>query len=316
MKTYQLRFSSISPITKIPDSQSFFGALAHAIKSRFGKEQLEELLLKGMKKEFPFIVSSFFFTKTLPLPLDITPTFLSESNISINQLKAIKKTKKIKSISLGIYQDYASNLDQFNTSFYHKLFSNEYLLIQDDSLLIKNDEVNLFSQAKPYKTTTRVRNKVNISEETDLFYNQVIYLKDDQKFDVYLKVHSNDILNIIIESLQKQVYISIGGKRSIGLNLFKYLDCQEVNFPENHQKKMLLSKSIIDSDQVDWEHSYYKNVVLNNKFDLIKEKVFKKQLLCFVEGSVFTTNQNFIGSYVPEEKQPFTVYHNAVGFMI
>jgi len=46
------------------------------------------------------------------------------------------------------------------------------------------------------------------------------------------------------------------------------------------------------------------------------KKVFKKQLLCFVEGSVFTTNQNFIGSYVPEEKQPFTVYHNAVGFMI
>ncbi|MGI6711078.1 MAG: type III-A CRISPR-associated RAMP protein Csm4 [Bacilli bacterium] len=315
MKIYKLKFINCGPITSIPDSQNFFGALAMALKSNLGKEELENYLDNLNNQKYQFLVSSFFFENTLPFPLDINPDNLA-SDAKLDDFKRIKKAKKIKFVSKGIFEDYQKNYLEFNKTYNQKIINQEYLLIQDNTLLIKKEEKDSFSYDAPYKSIVRTRNKVNYNDDTNLFYNRVTYLEKEVCFDCYLKVENDEILKDVVESLKKFEYLSIGGKRSIGINLFKFLEFKEVFFNSSNEKKVLLSKTVLNNNDIDYDLSYYKIAVLNNKFDLTSQRVYKKEITCMTEGSVFKTTKDVVGSLVPENGEKFIVYHNGLGFLV
>lgn len=318
MKIFKLQFLPVSPITKIPDSQTFFGALCTAIKDIYGRDKLESFLKEMETKEYPFILSSFFYANTFPMPLDINPEFLEEKDINIKDIALLKKIKKVERVSTGVFEDYIKNFDEFNNKFYKRIIAGEYLFIPANNLLIKVEERQEYFSKKLSESITRTRNKVNYKKEkdTDLFYNNIIYLDDTVIFDAYIKVKDEDVFEVILNSLEKYKYLSIGGKRSIGMNLFEFIGYSEFFNVDFKDKKLLLSKCILDSDEVDFKNSYYKIMHLNNKFDNNSESVYKHSLSVFVEGSVFNTSQTIIGDVVKEKGEHFDIYHNAIGFLI
>lgn len=316
MKIYKLKFTPVGPINKVPDSQTFFGALCNAIKGANGSDFLEELLKQMENKEYPFVVSSFFLENTFPIPLDINPELIDLNEVDSKTISILKKLKKTESISIGVFKDYWENYESFNNSYYSKFINKEYLYVHQNNLVIKNTETQEYFNNKICTTIIRTRNKVNYEEDTGIFYNSVTYYDQNVKFDCYIKVKNDDIFRIIIDSLKSLVYLSIGGKRSIGMNLFKLEGYDEFLPMDLNGKRFLLSKCIIDNDDVDFNQSYYKIITLNNKFDNNGKRIYKHNTVMLQEGSILKTHQEIVGSVINEEGENFTVYHNAVGFLL
>ena len=316
MKTYRFIFSPCGPISQVPDSMAFFGALCHCIKSFKGKEALEEMLIDGFNKEHDCVVSSLLFHHTLPIPLDITPEYNPSSNLDIRELSQLKEFKKIKHISLGIYQDYIKDKMEFNRTLMNRINTQTYCLIQNSSIMIRTEESSLSHFKAKMKKVTRTRNKMNMNEDTSLFYNRAIYCDKEVLFDVYIKVKNELIWDMIIESISKIKYLSIGGKRSIGMNLFQFQKAEVYEFPTHNESKVLISKTISINDDISYEDSYYKTQILDNKFDSFSKHLYKNELLVILEGSVLKTPQSIIGGYVVEDSSDVQVYTNATGFLI
>lgn len=318
MKTYKFKFKPCGPISKIPDSQSFFGAISTTIKNYYGKEILEDFLKDMEMKKYSFIVSSFFLENTLPIPLDINPEFIDGNLITLDIINKLKKAKKIDKISLSIYLDYKSDYNTFNKEYYSNIMNGEYILLEHLNLLIKKEELNNYSLKKTFRDDIYTRNRINIGQDADLFYTNLIYCDENLVFDAYIKFNDDETLNKIVKAIEKHKYLSIGGKRSIGVNLFKFIgyepECSFVNHQQN--KRLLLSKAVIDDDLVDFTQSFYRLETLNNKYDNNSEKLYKQSTTFIVEGSVLQTNQDVIGTTIKSQGKDYEIYHNAVGFLI
>lgn len=316
MKIYKLKFTPVGPINKVPDSQTFFGALCNVIKDTSGSDILEELLKPMEKKDYPFIVSSFFLENTFPIPLDINPDLIDLNEVDSKTISTLKKLKKVDSISIGVFKDYLKDYETFNKEYYSKFINKEYLYVHHNNLVIKNTEAQEYFNDKICTTIIRTRNKINYEEDTGIFYNSVTYYEQKVKFDCYIKVKDDDIFQLIIKSLKSLVYLPVGGKRSIGMNLYKLEGYDEFLPIDLKGKRFLLSKCIIDNDDVDFNKSYYKIFTLNNKFDNNGKRIYKHNIVVLQEGSILKTNQEIVGSVINEEGENFTVYHNAVGFLL
>lgn len=315
MKTYKLTFELLGPLTRIPNSMTFFGAICHAIKSRYDKIQLESWLLSIKEKPSRFSVSSIFIKNTLPFPLDINPVFSHEGQHDLSNATQTKLIKKVSLISPMMYQIYVSNPQEFNQNFYHHFSCGDYCLALGYSLLIHRNEETQYSKKANYITTINTRNKVNLGQDTSLFYDKVMYFSKGYLFDAYISVEKEQDFLMVEEALKKLELLSMGGKRSLGYNLFKYKGYEEVHFPK-HERKVLLSKAIDLNRIINYDNSYYKIKVLNNKYDYTINSVYKQGLVVFEEGSCLDVEAFTIGNLVEEHYNNMIIYQNAIGLLI
>ncbi|HOI47454.1 MAG TPA: hypothetical protein PLR26_07000 [Bacilli bacterium] len=315
MKLYRLKFSPLGPLTKVPDSLAFFGALIHHLKTILGRDQIELLLQQTHEKNPAFVVSSFFPGGLLPIPLDITPELKSLQKADIQTISLLKSLKKVKWITLGMFKEYR-NLSNFNEMLITKLVDGNYVLINQQSTIALKSEVDQATSDPQQVTVLKTRNKVNIGDDTSLYYNKVSYYKENSMFDVYLQVRNEELINQIKLVFDKFQHISVGGKKSVGSNLFLYIGIEQVDFSNQKENKLLLSKAIISSDIINIDQSFYKLQVLDNKFATQEERIYKKELLVMLEGSIVHTTQPFIGNLVLEDSTQGSIYTNAIGLLI
>lgn len=307
MIVYKVRMKSLSPITGIPDSQTIFGLLCHMFLDKYGKEELEELLEDIKKNPHTLLVSSMFYENTLPMPKNIVISPLHTNDVE--QTKKFKLLKKIKYISLEVYKAYIQSKEQFEQSFFEKL-EKEYSIINNEIIAKKGellDEIYMVEELK-------IRNKVaSKEEEKKLFYEKVYYVNDKLYFNFYIDVDKK-YEEKIKEILISMNHISIGGSKSIGLNLYNFSNIEKSDIKQN-TPKLLISKSIGDSS-IDYEKSFYDVQVLNNKFNNAQNTIYRKQTIVFVEGSCIETSNDTIGLLIEEINGLNVTYQYRIGFLI
>lgn len=310
MKLYSVLFKPLGPLTKIPDSQSLFGVFCHYYKYLFNEENLE-LFLKDQIEKPSFIISSLFVKDFLPMPIGMQFGRIQDEIEGLPIL--LKKCKQVKYISKNIYKDYLLSPQVFLNSFYKQIIDGKYVLTEDNNFLQKQGE-NLLP-AEPFKKEMRIRNMKEESEK-QLFYNYIINSHPDLVYEAYVKIVDSDKIENIKKTFEAMRYVSIGGNKSIGYNLFDCIDFKSVNdIPENQGPKLLLSKAIGD-DSVNLKESNYQLKVLHNKLNNIKPTKHRQTVLAFVEGSMIHTNKEYIGKLISDSINQKLIYQNMLGLLI
>jgi CRISPR/Cas system CSM-associated protein Csm4 (group 5 of RAMP superfamily) len=138
----------------------------------------------------------------------------------------------------------------------------------------------------------------------------------DLVYEAYVKIVDSDKIENIKKTFEAMRYVSIGGNKSIGYNLFDCIDFKSVNdIPENQGPKLLLSKAIGD-DSVNLKESNYQLKVLHNKLNNIKPTKHRQTVLAFVEGSMIHTNKEYIGKLISDSINQKLIYQNMLGLLI
>lgn len=313
MKTVKLKFSYQGPITQLPTSQMIFGALCHGIKSIHGNDVLESFLTLIEKDSKIFAVSSMQIINTVPFPLNVEPKRLEDAELDQAILTKVKQLKKVRLISLKLFEAYKQNPDAFNEEFISRWLDGTYVF-NDKHMLLHDQEEEAFFRSIQVKKHVATRNKWSLDDdEKALFYTSRLIYSSNTEFECYL--YTNDqVLSWIIEALEQLIYINFGGKKSIGLNLFKYIN----NYPVVRYEtttKMLLSKALVVSEGLDLDKASYKISIIESVFDhLITDVRYRKPMIVFDEGSVFTTQNHVIGAVVKDSQ--VLDYQNALGLLL
>ncbi|HHU55706.1 MAG TPA: hypothetical protein GXZ48_03325 [Acholeplasmataceae bacterium] len=305
MRLKLFQFKPLGKITEIPNSQSIFGMICYAYSEKYGQVELEAMLARFYNGNPDFIISSFFLHDLLPMPLDISHY---HPNLSKEKLIKLKNAKKIKYISKSIFQEYLNNLDDFNKKYYENIFNNNYVIVNNE-YLVKREEQKKFENYI-FKEEMHIRNYV---DEKELFYNNCKYYHKDVAFDLYVKINNDE--EKITNLLKDLHYVSIGGGKSIGYNLFSVIDNSEIEFVNHKENKILLSMATV-SDEIDYEKSYYKLETLHNKFNNAINRVYKNCVTVFKAGSTLNTTKDVIGSFLKNDIDGKTKYSNYLGLLI
>lgn len=315
MKTFRIQLLLNGPLTYLPDSQTLFGALCYLLESAMGKDELESFLHLVHQKKKKFAVSSVFLHDTLPFPIGIEPSPIAKEEMNPENYTKLKKTKRIRWMSRRLFELYKKDMKQFNQFFYQQMTKGEYHFFEKLELLVHREERPSFSQIE-IKKYVATRNHVSlIEEEKDLFYTSKIYFSKDTMFDVFLYC-TEDRMLWIEKALQQSRYITIGGKRSLGMNLFEFHNLEEYQFSESKQK-VLLSKGHINLQDVDLNQAFYRISIRDNKNDnRFSAYRYKTPILVFEEGSTFVTEAKVMGALVPEDFLEGTIYQNAMALLV
>lgn len=309
MALYSVKFEAISPLTNIPNSQTVFGTICTYYSMLFGDNELISLLKRMEKDDFPFIVSSMFYENLLPVPQNFNPLFKNNKNVNgPDEFKLRKKIKKIKYFSKRIYNDFSKNHEEFELVVYN-FIKDGYWSIVNDFLVFKDEEKQFdFNIVKEYRT------RVNVSEEQ--YYNDALYyLPKDLAFEFYIEIENDELVKKFNKMFKKMNYVSFGGHKSLGYNMFNFKSFEEVKFAENKNQKLLLSLSIGD-ETIDYDLSNYQLINLNAKFTNTVDKVNRKNIVAFKEGSMITTTKKAIGKIVKEINDDEEIYQNLVGLLV
>jgi CRISPR type III-A-associated RAMP protein Csm4 len=300
MKRYIIRFKPLSVITELPDGQKLFGAFCYSYNRLYGEEKLEKML-ECQYANPTIIFSSLFFDNVLPCPMDFMPNRLK--NPSLIDVKESKKYKKIKFFSKSVFNDYKNNKEEFEKSFYLS-FDSKYRIIKNELLCSKNENI-----VYNYVKDSRTRN----SSDRELFKDQVFYLDENMMMYAYMDIYDEGITENILGVIKNMRYISLGGFKSIGYNLYNVEEVIEINDCKRYG--MLLSKSVLPND-IDIDNSFYSLNVANNKYTK-GETIYKNGLVVLNEGSVISsTNSNYVGSIVKDEKGGKYTYRYYIGYLI
>lgn len=308
MSLYKISIKPISPITGIPDSQTIFGLLCHMFVSYYGENELETLLNDIKKDAQTLLISSMFYENTLPIPKNFTP--LHEEISNKKQASESKAIKKIKYFSLGLYREYIKSKEKFENTFLEQLDKKNYIIINDEIVSKKDELLN----EKYLIAELKIRNKVSLKkEDKKLFYEKIFYVNEKLNFNFYLDVDLKyeEKIKKLITSMN---YVSIGGSKSIGFNLYNFINIEKSDIKRN-KPHLLISKSIGDSS-INFENSFYDLKVTNNKFNNAKDTIFRKQIVTLVEGSYIDTCKDVIGSLVEEHNDKNITYQYMIGFLI
>ncbi len=337
METYKFIFTPKTPLTKIPDSQTIFGAFCQGIKDLYGECILEQKLKQWNSGDIDVVFSSLFPNGLFPMPL-VSPFISKEEEIKLlreynlgemEYIQTLKKIKKLKYIDEDILLLYTKNEQKFILNIIQGLFSGnkgerpKYVI--NDNMLLYQGELASFKM----NTVVELRNKVdhitgNTGSNNDggLFYAKKLYFnKALTEFACYVKVKKEvyEWVEKIFDYLQ---YIGIGGKKTIGLNSFTIEPDGKYEFTssENTMNKLLLSKYIPRKGEVDFENSMYKignYLYIPNKE--VTKKLVKKQLNYIEEGSLLNvvSAENIYGSvFETINVSGKTIYHNGLGFLV
>lgn len=310
MSVYSITFKPLSVLTNIPDAQTIFGAFCYKYASLYGNEDLENLLKIENSNNPVFLISSMFFNDTLPFPTDFMPP--KKKSVSIQETTRNKKLKKIKYISKKLYIDYVVNNEDFVNTYYENI-SSKYIIINDELLAHKED--NLLTE-KYLVRDTRTRNSFSFNkDEKELFKDEVFYCNDKLLFTVYLNILNNDFKEKIINTFAKMNYVFFGGKKSVGYNLYSFIEIKEEDELNKLNHNMLVSKSLVDKD-IDLNKSYYTYDNVNNKHNINVANVNRKQVNVLKEGSVLFTDKPFVGGLVQDDVYGKTIYQYYLGMLI
>lgn len=307
MALFNVKFEVLSPITSIPNSQTIFGTICTYYASMYGESELEEILSKMEQKDYPFVVSSMFFENTLPLPLNFIPRCDSEK-LSYEKVKLLKGIKKLKYISKKVYLKANKNIEQLNLKVLD-LLDKKDICIENNILMLseEKDKLNL-------KVNNSMRTRVNVEDE-QYFNNSLLFMPKNTNLEFYIEINSNVMVDKLKKLLKSMEYVSFGGGKSVGYNLFAFISIDEENELKSEHPSLLLSLAVGD-DTIVYDKSDYKLITINNKFNYASETINRCGALCFVEGSVISTSSNTIGFVVKEEINSRPTYQNFVGLLI
>jgi CRISPR type III-A-associated RAMP protein Csm4 len=309
MALYSAIFKPLGPMTKIPDSQVLFGAFCHAYKSIYGETELEKMLHKQSTKPY-FFLSSFFPQDFLPMPIGLQ----FERFKDINEVNhgVFKLSKKIKYISIGIYNDLQSNPQEFLKNFYQRIINEDYFFSGENLFLQKKSEAKIPNRI--FYKEMRIRNSKQ-GEEKQLFYNYVTYVHPSMMFQAYIRIEDDSEVEKIKNVFTSMRYLSLGGNKSVGYNLFDIVKLDQINEFENKLGvKLLLSKSVGD-EYVDLSKSTYQLKVFHNKFNGISPTRHRKTVIGFLEGSLLSTEKFYSGSLIEDTINGKKIYQNFIGLL-
>lgn len=308
MAIYSVEFKPLSVLTKIPDAQTIFGAFCYKYKELYGNDKLDKFL--DIEKNTPiFLLSSMFYKNVLPFPLDFRPKF--NPNITLEETLNNKKLKKIKYISKDLYIKYVSEKEKFCDNYFEDV-KNNYQIINKEILSLNDDNI---LKEKYVENDTRIRNSNPNREDKGLFRDEVIYCNPKLSFQIYLNIIDETYKDEILNVFENMNYVFFGGNKSIGYNLYEFVNIERENKLENLNHKMLLSKSLANSD-VDYDNSNYGIELLVNKFNVQGNKLNRKQVMVLREGSVLNTSNDYSGGLVEEEQNGMKTYQYYYGMMI
>lgn len=306
MALYSVQFEAISPMTKIPNSQTIFGTICHYYENLYGTKKLEELL-KIQEQKPIFVVSSMFIKDTLPLPQDFMPKIKKikdEKDISL-----LKESKKITYISKNIYQkEYKDNSNAFQTLYYENLKKQAYS-IKNNILMYKEEINNIVSD---FVKTQRTR--TNTLEE-EYYQDHVLYFNTKTQFEFYIEIFEFNYIEKFKQLFNIMQYVSFGGHKSIGYNMFNMINMQLVDDLKSKKPRLLLSIAIGD-DTIDYEQSYYQIKQLNAKFNNATNTINRSSIMAFTEGSIIKTDKPYIGTIIKEKNNEKVTYQNVMGLLI
>lgn len=315
MNRKRLVFSAMGPLSDLPDSQTVFGALCYLYRDVYGSDQLESLLGSLEKGNQQLITSSMFLHDSLPMPLNIEPYFIRLDQLNDDQFPLLKKTKKIRFISRSLFNAFQKDHETFNKDFYNHIFTNHYHLIPEHRLLIHKDEKEAFESYHKIESLM-IRNQMGYLEDKQLFYTVQVRYSEHTRFNVYIDA-TEYLLEQIIHAFQKVKHVSIGGKKSIGMNLFEYQGVEDVEIIEHASHKILLSKAVFNQEIIDFSTSFYKISVINPRHaNENQEQLFKNKMILFEEGSAFSFQKSHMGKLIRQDFNEKHIYHQATGFLV
>lgn len=306
MALYCVQFETISPITSIPNSQTVFGTICHYYENLWGTNKLEELLTIQEKNPL-FVVSSMFIKDTLPLPQDFMPELKNINSES--DLILLKETKKIQYFSKNLYiKEYKEYPKEFQELYFENL-KNQTYIIKNQILMLKTEEdqfTNNFIKLQRTRTNTF---------EKQYYQDQILYFKPKTQFEFYIEIFNSNYIEEFKKLFITMNYVTFGGHRSIGYNMFNYVNIEEANNLKLKQPHLLLSLSIGDST-INYQKSYYQLKQLNAKFNNAKDVVNRNKVMVFTEGSIISTDKLYIGQIIKETNNKKVTYQNVMGLLI
>ena len=78
----------------------------------------------------------------------------------------------------------------------------------------------------------RIRNSKQ-GEEKQLFYNYVTYVHPSMMFQAYIRIEDDSEVEKIKNVFTSMRYLSLGGNKSVGYNLFDIVKLDQINEFEN-----------------------------------------------------------------------------------
>lgn len=306
MPLYSVKFEILSPLTGIPNSQTIFGTICSFFAMYYGNSELEKVLSEMERENFPFIVSSMFYENMLPVPQNFE--IKKTTSIDKNDMQRMKKIKKIEYFSKNVFKKFKDNPQKFNAVIYDLIKNNEMIII--NNCLVDKAEVSEFS----YPVLVETKTRVNVDNE--LYYNdKLIYLPKGTNLEFYIKIESKIIFEKIRMMFEKMKYVSLGGNKSIGYNMFNFKSIRQEDDLMIKEPNMLISLALGD-ETIDYDNSYYQLLCINNKFTNSRDTVNRKNIIAFKEGSIIKTSKKVIGKIVKESINDETTYQNFVGLLI
>ncbi len=285
-------------------SDSLFSALVNLWVKLFGDSQVKEFI-----DSFPKISSLFYGYKVdddnelffLPRPLFFPiPKILAK--------KDRKLTKKVKFISLGVYElSFNGNWEQV-----------EDVIINNDKDCIylkkecKNMNLTLFS--------SDVDEKVSIDRQRGTSKDEHLYtissiIPDDKTFFYFLydgesKLFSQLLKNIEVMNTNKCISLALGGELSIGYGSLDSIAIKAVTLPSKDSGFFTnLSVVFPTKDEIEKAKAY---TLLERKGWVYLSTLRKKPLYAFAEGSIFQGNvEGNIVNVSPSKNLPAFRYGKA-----
>lgn len=320
MKMYKAVFSSQSVINEIPNSQTLFGAFCTILLQTEGKEAFNRYIESLQGKEALFVHSSMMLNHTFPMikrnvfSVDMINSMVSttSSNQKLHVLENVKKYKKIKYMSEGVFQKYllTDHLDTLKTD----------VLNQEESFSLENGILSLKDESLNTQLNSIILTRNGFSEngkDKTLFYSQAHYFPKGTEFCIFLRSNeSEEYLERIMKYLE---FFGIGNRKSIGVNVFHFERLENVQQHTHSSFRFLLSRYIPNKDEIDFNLSYYK--LNSNVYRASKEYAagyVSGKFVHILEGSWLKVKEEkeYYGRIIKTLADDKEVYHYGIGFVV
>lgn len=332
MKTYKAVFHPVSPLEKIPDAQTIFGALCQCLLLTKGIDSLNEYL-DSFENEPKLVHSSMFPDHMFPAPKEsiVSLTEMTEiinavpAEMKISLLSDFKKYKKVQYISDSVFCNYflANKYSELKkqimgqtTSTVETASANE---VEGVSVLKNKDEQISFKCAtRQIIRNSSEGNKVEKDKiERELFYQKQTYYSESSNLALYIKTSQEK--EELFKLLKCFEIIGIGAKTSIGLNAFDLVSLDEVSFKNENPNCCLLSNCIPKQGEFDLHKSSYS--IISNIYRGSKSYIgngIVGRFNTFGTGSVMrpTEKKEYYGRLVKTEVNGKPLYHYGIGFVL
>ncbi|MFW5890865.1 MAG: type III-A CRISPR-associated RAMP protein Csm4 [bacterium] len=329
MKTYRVTLTPKGTMSKIPDSQTLFGAFCWAYLDLYGEKSLEELLDNYFAHDDKFVVSSAFPNGFLPAPLfqwykteDIDK--LSTNRTKFEVMSKLKKFKKVKYVTENLFDMLLMGDISVDVIVKDIIFQRNQYSICGNVLGLDYEDLSLsISSQNSFKNSiNRLSNTTG--DGGNLYYFNTVNLNRGSKLFFFM---STDNIDKYLPVFNLLSHGAIGGDRSSGNNNFQVELDDEFDPPvkDDRNWRVLLSKYIpknIDKE-IDKEKSLCKIDTVHSKVENRMFKVYDKEIIdifsAVQEGSIIYKKESLLGHLKirnqASKKFEHNVYYNGIAFL-